>query len=54
MVVGHTPVNGYKLKGNLIIVSSSFGKGKKAYLQLDLQKEIIKGKDLESMVKYFK
>jgi len=54
MVVGHTPVDGYKLKGNLLIVSSSFGKGKKAYLELDLEKEVRTGRDLESMIKYFR
>jgi serine/threonine-protein phosphatase PP1 catalytic subunit len=54
LVVGHTPVNGYKLKGNLLIVSSSYGKGKKAYLELDLEKKIHNGRDLESMIKYFR
>lgn len=54
MIVGHTPVNGYKLIRNLLIVSSSYSKGKKAYVELDLEKEIRGGRDLKKMVKYFK
>jgi serine/threonine-protein phosphatase PP1 catalytic subunit len=54
MVVGHTPVNGYKLKGNLLILSSSFGKGGKVYLELDLEEEIKNGKDLTTMIKHIK
>lgn len=54
MVVGHTPVDGYKLKGNLLILSSSYGKGRKVYLDLDLEKEIAGGRDLESMINYFR
>ncbi|MBP1946262.1 metallophosphoesterase [Methanobacterium petrolearium] len=54
MIVGHTPVDGYKLIQNQLIVSSSFSKGKKAYVELDLEKEIKGGRDLKRMVKYFK
>ncbi len=54
MIVGHTPVKGYKLIKNLLIVSSSYSKGKKAYVELDLEKEIRNGKDIKKMVKYFK
>ncbi len=54
MVVGHTPVDGYKLKGNLLILSSSYGKGRKVYLELDLGKEIQGGRDLEPLIKYFR
>ncbi|NYT18056.1 MAG: serine/threonine protein phosphatase [Methanobacteriales archaeon] len=54
MVVGHTPVDGYKLKGNLLILSSSYGKGRKVYLELDLGKEIKGGRDLEPLIKYFR
>ncbi|OPX58647.1 MAG: Calcineurin-like phosphoesterase [Methanobacterium sp. PtaB.Bin024] len=54
MIVGHTPVDGYKLIRNQLIVSSSFSKGKKAYVELDLEKEIRGGRDLKRMVKYFK
>jgi len=53
LIVGHTPVDGVKLVGeNQLIVSSSYSKGKKAYVELDLEKEIKKGKDVLKMVKY--
>ena len=51
-IVGHTPVDGVELIGNQLIVSSSFGLGKKAYLELDLEEEINNGRDLLKMVKY--
>jgi serine/threonine-protein phosphatase PP1 catalytic subunit len=51
-IVGHTPVNGVELQGNQLIVSSSFGIGKKAYIELDLKQEINTGRDLLKMVKY--
>lgn len=54
LVVGHTPVDGYKLKGNLLILSSSYGNGRKVYLDLDLEKEIKNARDLESMIKLFR
>ncbi|MCE5214197.1 MAG: serine/threonine protein phosphatase [Methanobacterium sp.] len=55
MVVGHTPVDGIKVVyKNQLIVSSSYGKGKKAYVELDLEKEIKRSKDLLKMVKYIK
>lgn len=55
MIVGHTPVDGIKLvHKNLLIVSSSYGKGKKAYVELDLEKDIKKSKDLLKMVRYLK
>ncbi len=54
MVVGHTPVDGYKLKGNLLILSSSYGKGRKVYLDLDLGKIIKSGRDLEAMIRFFR
>lgn len=55
MIVGHTPVDGIKLMyKNQLIVSSSYGKGKKAYVELDLEKDIQKSKDLLKMVKYIK
>ncbi len=53
MIVGHTPVDGYKLIGNQLIISSSYTKGKKAYVELDLEREILNGRDLKKMVKYF-
>jgi len=51
-IVGHTPVNGVELHGNQLIVSSSFGMGRKAYIELDLKEEINTGGDLLKMVKY--
>jgi len=55
MIVGHTPVNGIKLVHKYqMVVSSSYGKGKKAYVILDLEKDIKKSKDLVNMVKYLK
>ncbi len=53
MIVGHTPVKGAKLVyNNQLIVSSSYSDGKKAYVELDLEKEIKNGKDVLKMVKY--
>ena len=51
-IVGHTPVNGIELHSNQLIVSSSFGMGRKAYVELDLKEEINTGRDLLKMVKY--
>ncbi|WP_321421666.1 metallophosphoesterase family protein [uncultured Methanobacterium sp.] len=53
MIVGHTPVDGFKLIGNQLIISSSYSRGKKAYVELDLEKEIHNGRYLKKMVKYF-
>lgn len=53
MIVGHTPVNGIKMiYKKQLVVSSSYSRGKKAYIELDLEKEIKKSKDLLKMVKY--
>jgi Icc-related predicted phosphoesterase len=53
MIVGHTPVKGSKLIGKKqLIISSSFSEGKKAYVCLDLEKEIKNGKDILKMVRY--
>jgi len=52
MVVGHTVVDGIKIHGNQIIISSSFNTQKKAYLEIDLEAKIESKKDLEKMVKY--
>lgn len=55
MIVGHTPVDGVKLiYKKQLIVSSSYGKGKKAYVELDLEKNIKNSRDLMKMVKYLK
>lgn len=54
LIVGHSPVNGYKLiEKKQLIISSSYSRGKKAYVELDLEKKINNGKDLVKMVKYF-
>lgn len=53
MIVGHTPVDGAKLIGkNQLIVSSSFSRGKKAYVKLDLERTITNARDIMKMVKY--
>ncbi len=55
MIVGHTPVDGIELiYDNQLIVSSSYGKGKKAYVELDLEKDVKGSKDLLKMVRYLK
>jgi serine/threonine-protein phosphatase PP1 catalytic subunit len=54
MIVGHTPVDGIKLIGNQMVVSVSSTKGKRAYVDLDLEKDIKRGRDLLKLVKYFK
>lgn len=51
-IVGHTPVDGVELNGNQLVVSSSFGRGKKAYVELDLEAEINNGEELLGMVRY--
>ena len=50
-IVGHTPVNGFELHGNQLVVSSSFGFGKKAYVELNLENDVNNGVDLLNMVK---
>ena len=52
MIVGHTPVDGIKRLGNQLIVSSGFSKGAKAYVDLDLEKEINGCDDILPMVKW--
>lgn len=51
-IVGHTPVDGVELNGNQLVVSSSFGRGRKAYVELDLERKINHGRDLLGMVRY--
>ncbi len=51
-IVGHTPVNGFRLNGNQLVISSSFGMGKKVYIELGLEEEILNGRDLLKTVKY--
>ncbi len=50
-IVGHTPVDGYEITGNQIILSSSLSTGRKCYLELDLEKEINDIKHLAGMIK---
>ena len=53
MIVGHTPVDGIKLIGKKqLIVSSSYSRGKKAYVELDLREKIEDARDLLKMVRY--
>lgn len=52
MIVGHTPVDGVKLIGNQLVVSSSYSSGRKAYIGLDLENKIENAADLLGMVKY--
>lgn len=51
MVVGHTAVNGYWVFGRQIIISSSFSKGDKYYLEIDLSKTIDTMDDLKKCLK---
>jgi len=51
-VVGHTPVDCYEIIGKQLILSSSFGPGKKCYLELDLEKDITDVDDLIGMIKH--
>lgn len=53
MIVGHTPVDGVEIfSERQLIMSSSFSLGKKAYLVLDLHKEINDAWDLMKYVRY--
>lgn len=52
MIVGHTVVDGVKIIGRQIILSSSYGRGKKAYMEIDLEKEVESMEDVEEMIRY--
>jgi len=52
MIVGHTPVDGFQLIGNQIILSSSYSAGRKAYINLDLNAKIENAQDLVKMIKF--
>ncbi|MGB9844967.1 MAG: metallophosphoesterase family protein [Methanothermobacter tenebrarum] len=52
MIVGHTPVDGYQIIGNQIILSSSYSAGRKAYINLDLKAKIESAQDLIQMIKF--
>lgn len=51
MVVGHTAVNGYMIYGKQIVLSSSFSKGDKYYLDIDLSKSMNTMEDLRKCLK---
>jgi len=53
-VVGHTPVDGYKIIGNQLILSSSLSTGRKCYLELDLEKDVNDVECLTGMIKELK
>jgi len=52
MVVGHTPVEGVKINKKQLILASSYGTSKKAYLNIELSSNIETITDLEKTVKY--
>jgi serine/threonine-protein phosphatase PP1 catalytic subunit len=52
MVVGHCPVESYKVYGNQIIMSSSFNTKVKTYLDVDLSMEFNDIKDLQKQLKF--
>ena len=52
MVVGHSPVNGYQKLGNQLIISSSFETDAKAYLDIDLSKDILHMNPLLDCIRY--
>lgn len=52
MIVGHTPVDGFQIIGNQIILSSSYSAGRKAYINLDLKVKIESAQDLIPMIKF--
>ena len=52
MVVGHCPVESYKVFGKQIIMSSSFATKVKTYLDIDLAMEINDVKDVQKQLKF--
>lgn len=51
-VVGHTPVDGFQVNyKKQLILSSSYSRGRKAYLEMDLEKELNNMKKLTEMIK---
>lgn len=51
MVVGHTVVDGYEAFGNQLILSSSFSRGRKCYLDIDLSRPI---ENMDELIKCLK
>ncbi len=52
MVIGHNPLESYKVYGRQMILSSSFGTKVKTYLDIDLSKEINSMKDVQRQLKF--
>lgn len=52
MIVGHCPVESYKVFGKQIIMSSSFATKVKTYLDIDLSMEINDIKDVQKQLKF--
>lgn len=52
MIVGHTPVKGYKVIGKQVILSSSFETNYKAYYDVDLSKKIDNISELRNYLKF--
>lgn len=52
MIVGHCPVESYKVFSNQIIMSSSFNTKVKTYLEMDLSMEIDDIKDVQKQLKF--
>lgn len=52
MIVGHCPVESYKVFGKQIIMSSSFETKVKTYLDIDLSMEITDVKDVQKQLKF--
>ncbi|WP_321421361.1 metallophosphoesterase [uncultured Methanobacterium sp.] len=52
-IIGHTPVDGYQVNyGKQLVISSSFGCVRKAYLELDLEKNLENMDELVKMVQF--
>lgn len=52
-IVGHTPVDGIKIVHNKqLIISSSYSRGKKAYIQLDLKEDMLEIQNILDSVIY--
>jgi serine/threonine-protein phosphatase PP1 catalytic subunit len=52
MIVGHTPIESYKVLGKQMIISSSFNTNVKTYLDIDLSKKIRLMRDVKRQLKF--
>ena len=52
MIIGHNPVNRYEIFGKQLIISSSYQTDKKAYLDIDLSKNIEELEDLMDFIEF--